>query len=100
MQPRRLVVVDPNVRPAVCGDRAAYVERFERWAALAHVMKLSDADAEWLYPGASYEDVAGRVLERGALLVVVSGALLVALRLTLQWQPSKPTSRFLFAPSR
>ena len=35
-----------------------------------------------------------------ALLVVVSGALLVALRLTLQWQPSKPTSRFLFAPSR
>jgi molybdate transport system permease protein len=35
-----------------------------------------------------------------ALLVVVSGALLVALRLTLQWQPSRPTSRFLFAPSR
>jgi molybdate transport system permease protein len=35
-----------------------------------------------------------------AFLVVVSGALLVALRLTLQWQPSRPTSRFLFAPSR
>ncbi|HEX5173196.1 MAG TPA: ABC transporter permease [Gaiellaceae bacterium] len=39
-------------------------------------------------------------LAMSALLVVVSGALLVALRLTLQWQPSKPTSRFLFAPSR
>jgi molybdate transport system permease protein len=35
-----------------------------------------------------------------ALLVVVSGALLVSLRLTFQWQPSRPTSRFLFAPSR
>jgi len=35
-----------------------------------------------------------------ALLVVVSGALLVALRLSLQWQPSRPSSRFLFAPSR
>ncbi|HLY85650.1 MAG TPA: ABC transporter permease [Gaiellaceae bacterium] len=35
-----------------------------------------------------------------ALMVVVSGALLVALRVTLQWQPSKQTSRFLFAPSR
>jgi molybdate transport system permease protein len=35
-----------------------------------------------------------------ALLVIVSGALLVALRLTLQWQPSRQTSRFLFAPSR
>jgi molybdate transport system permease protein len=39
-------------------------------------------------------------LAMSALLVVVSGALLVALRLTLQWQPSRSTSRFLFAPSR
>ena len=39
-------------------------------------------------------------LAMSALLVVVSGALLVTLRLILQWQPSKPTSRFLFAPSR
>jgi molybdate transport system permease protein len=39
-------------------------------------------------------------LAMSALLVVVSGALLVALRLTLQWEPSRPTSRFLFAPSR
>ena len=39
-------------------------------------------------------------LAMSALLVVISGALLVALRLTLQWQPSRPTSRFLFAPSR
>jgi molybdate transport system permease protein len=39
-------------------------------------------------------------LAMSALLVVVSGALLVALRITLQWQPSRPTSRFLFAPSR
>ena len=39
-------------------------------------------------------------LAMSALLVVVSGALLVALRLTLQWQPSRPISRFLFAPSR
>ena len=39
-------------------------------------------------------------LAMSALLVVVSGALLVTLRLTLQWQPSAPTSRFLFAPSR
>jgi molybdate transport system permease protein len=39
-------------------------------------------------------------LAMSALLVVVSGALLVALRVTLQWQPSRPSSRFLFAPSR
>lgn len=38
-------------------------------------------------------------LAMSALLVVVSAALLVALKLTLQWQPSKRTSRFLFAGS-
>jgi molybdate transport system permease protein len=39
-------------------------------------------------------------LAMSALLVVVSGALLISLRLILQWQPSGQTSRFLFAPSR
>ena len=34
-----------------------------------------------------------------ALLVLVSAALLVALKVALQWQPSQRTSRFLFAPS-
>jgi molybdate transport system permease protein len=38
-------------------------------------------------------------LAMSALLVVVSAGLLVALKLTLQWTPSRPTSRFLFAPS-
>jgi molybdate transport system permease protein len=35
----------------------------------------------------------------GALLVVVSAALLVFLKLVLTWQPSRPTSSFLYARS-
>ena len=38
-------------------------------------------------------------LAMSALLVLVSAALLVSLKLTLRWQPSRPTSRFLFARS-
>ncbi len=38
-------------------------------------------------------------LAMSALLVLVSAALLVALKVTLQWQPSRQRSRFLFAPS-
>jgi molybdate transport system permease protein len=38
-------------------------------------------------------------LAMSALLVLVSAALLLALRVTLQWQPSRSTSRFLFAGS-
>jgi molybdate transport system permease protein len=54
-------------------------------------------------PLAIYQEFAldfTTALAMSAILVVVSGALLVALRITLQWQPSRPTSRFLFAPSR
>jgi hypothetical protein len=35
----------------------------------------------------------------GALLVVVSAALLVFLKVVLTWQPSRRTSSFLFARS-
>ena len=37
-------------------------------------------------------------LAMGALLVAISAALLLALRLILSWQPSRQTSRSLFAP--
>ena len=68
----RLIVVDPNVRPAVFGDRDAYRRRFEHWASFAHVIKLSDADAEWLYPGECPEAVLDALLERGVRLAVVT----------------------------
>ncbi len=53
-------------------------------------------------PLAIYQEFAVNfdvTLAMSALLVVVSGALLVALKVGLQWQPSRRTSRFLFAPS-
>jgi molybdate transport system permease protein len=53
-------------------------------------------------PLAIYQEFAVNfdvTLAMSALLVVVSAALLVALKVGLQWQPSRRTSRFLFAPS-
>jgi fructokinase len=70
--PRRLIVVDPNVRPAVFGDRDDYRRRFERWATFTHVVKLSDADAQWLYPAEPAEDVLDMILERGVRLAVLT----------------------------
>jgi fructokinase len=69
---RRVIAIDPNVRPAVAGDPAAYRRRLERWAGFAHVIKLSDADAQWLYPDGTPEAVADALLERGVRLVVVT----------------------------
>ena len=68
----RLVVVDPNIRPAVCGEPSAYVPRFESWAGRAHVVKLSDDDAAWLYPDVSHDIVVETILELGPQLVVLT----------------------------
>jgi fructokinase len=68
----RLIVIDPNVRPDVFGDPQAYRHRLARWAGFAHVVKLSDEDAEWLYPGQSLETVLDALLERGVRLAVVT----------------------------
>lgn len=66
------IVFDPNIRPSVMGDRDLYESAVEKWAALSSVIKVSDDDMAWLYPGQKYEDVAKRWLSDGAALVVVT----------------------------
>lgn len=72
---RRLVSLDPNVRPSVIPDRDRYLERLAGWVALSDVVKVSDEDLAWLHPGEPVEDVARRWLDAGAgLVLVTSGA--------------------------
>jgi fructokinase len=66
------IVFDPNIRPSVMGDRDLYEAAVEKWAALSSVIKVSDADVAWLYPGQNYVDVAQRWINDGAALVVVT----------------------------
>lgn len=69
---RCLVLVDPNVRPAVIADRGAYLQRLERVIAAANVVKVSDEDLAWLYPGSSPLDMATRLRQLGPQLVLVT----------------------------
>ncbi len=66
------IVFDPNIRPSVMGDRDLYEAAVEKWAALSSVIKVSDDDMAWLYPGQKYEDVSKRWISDGAALVVVT----------------------------
>jgi len=66
------IVFDPNIRPSVMGDHDLYEAAVEKWAALSSVIKVSDDDMAWLYPGQKYEDVAQRWLNDGAAVVVVT----------------------------
>jgi fructokinase len=66
------IVFDPNIRPAVLSDRDLYEAAVEKWAAISSVIKVSDDDMAWLYPGQKYVDVAARWISDGAALVVVT----------------------------
>lgn len=46
-----LVTFDPNIRTQLLGDPRAARRRFEQLLKLVDVVKLSDEDADWLYPG-------------------------------------------------
>ncbi|MFD7622544.1 carbohydrate kinase [Streptomyces sp. NPDC059802] len=66
------VSYDPNVRPELMGDHASAVRRVERCVALSDVVKASDEDLDWLYPGREPEQVAERWLATGPAVVLVT----------------------------
>ena len=69
---RVLISYDPNVRPAVMGERERGAPLVERGVRRAHVVKASREDLEWLYPELAVDDVAARWSELGARLIVVT----------------------------
>jgi fructokinase len=69
---KRIVVIDPNVRAAAIADGAGYRDRFDRCCRGAHIVKLSASDASWLLPGMGHEEVATRLLDLGAEMVVLT----------------------------
>lgn len=66
------VSLDPNIRPGLLADRDDVMRRTARLLADADVVKASDDDLQWLYPGADPLEVAGRWVNAGPALVVVT----------------------------
>lgn len=69
---RRVVSLDPNVRPGLITDRDAYLHRFEDWVQLVDIVKLSSEDLAWLYPDRPQDDVVADWHAAGVLLVVLT----------------------------
>jgi fructokinase len=66
------IVFDPNIRPAVVGDRAEYVFQVEKWVSISSAVKVSDDDLNWLYPGEQIDQVVKKWLNAGPELIVVT----------------------------
>lgn len=67
-----LVSYDPNIRPLLLGEPAPARALVERSIAVSHLVKASQEDLDWLYPGQGRDDVADRWLGLGAAVVVVT----------------------------
>ena len=69
---RRVISLDPNVRPGLIADRVAYLDRFEGWLRLIDIMKVSEEDLAWLYPRRSQDDVVAGWHAAGIPLILVT----------------------------
>lgn len=67
-----LISYDPNIRPLLLGDPDRARPLVEDFVAVAHLVKASREDVEWLYPGADLARVGARWLDLGALVVVIT----------------------------
>jgi fructokinase len=69
---RVTISYDPNVRPALLGTPERARPGIEHLVTLSDVVKVSDEDLHWLYPGRPDEEVARDWLARGPVLVIVT----------------------------
>jgi fructokinase len=69
---QRVISLDPNVRPRVVGDLAAFRARFEALLPLATVVKASAEDIALFYGTRDLATVARDWLQRGPSLVVLT----------------------------
>ncbi|MFH8253101.1 carbohydrate kinase [Microbacterium sp. B2969] len=67
-----IVTFDPNIRPALIGEPDRVRSRFEDFARRATVVKLSDEDAEYLYPQVDLTVVLDAISRLGPRLVAVT----------------------------
>jgi fructokinase len=71
-RPHATISYDPNIRPLVTPDRGAVAALVERQASLAHVVKASEEDLQWLYPGRSVEESLAALATTGPRFCVAT----------------------------
>ncbi|MFL6162599.1 MAG: carbohydrate kinase family protein [Jatrophihabitantaceae bacterium] len=72
LTPTTVLSYDPNIRPALLGDRGQAVARIERLVALSRVVKASAEDLAWLYPDRGADSTLRHWQRLGPAVVVVT----------------------------
>jgi fructokinase len=69
---RRVMMLDPNIRPNFIRDKPKHLQRIRAMLAMADIVKLSDEDLDWFGEAGSPEEVVRGWLDLGPGLVVVT----------------------------
>ena len=71
-QEKRVISLDPNIRPGFIKDKASHLARINRMAAMSDIVKFSDEDLAWFGLEGDEDTLARHWLHHGAKLVVVT----------------------------
>lgn len=71
-EPRPIIFLDPNVRPAVIADEKSYKERMQEAFGLASMVKLSDEDLVYLYPNTDVRAQAKKLAKDYLMHVILT----------------------------
>jgi fructokinase len=69
---KRVISLDPNIRPGFIKDKQKHMDRVRRMAAMSDIIKFSDEDLEWFGMSGDHDTLAAHWLNEGAKLVVLT----------------------------
>ncbi len=69
---KRFVSLDPNIRPTIEPDMNIWRKKFLDYCSIAHLVKISSEDIDYLYPGRNHQDLAEELCQFGVRLFVVT----------------------------
>ena len=69
---RRLIMLDPNIRPGFVTDETAYRRRLQRMISYCDILKMSDEDLAWLDRASDADEFIAALVERGPDLVILT----------------------------
>jgi fructokinase len=73
---KRLIVLDPNIRPGFITDREKHLARMRRMLAMTDIVKISDEDLRWFGEDGTIDEIVRRWIvpagEQGPKLVLVT----------------------------
>jgi fructokinase len=67
-----VISFDPNIRTFMIKDKEAFIRRTEKLIAASTIVKISNADIGYLYPGMDTDKAIERILTFGPRLVIVT----------------------------